>query len=253
MKKSIGVLGALTLGLGLALAAPTAANAADHTILVPNDFVPAASDTRLTGHYEVQDTGLHIWTTDAASPGSRENKVAEYVAADVPLADVGEPSLDYTATSGIAPGFQLIVDFDGTGGPDGILVGETVYGNDWWASNGSAAFVKTGAPSHTGGSGSENHGTLEQWRTAFPDAKVVAFGFSLGSGVLGDGVINSIEFAGDTYTFAAAVTLTNKDQCKNGGWTTANAPSYRNQGECVSSFASQSSQKVNKTKAGFSV
>ena len=99
--------------------------------------------------------------------------------------------------------------------------------------------MKDGAPSHTGGSGSDNHGTLDQWRTAFPDAVVQAFGFSLGSGVLGDWTINSIAFAGDTYTFAAAVTLTDKDQCKSGGWATANAPSYKNQGECVSSFASK--------------
>ena len=65
-----------------------------------------------------------------------------------------------------------------------------------------------------------------------------AFGFSLGSGVKGDGVINSITFAGTTYTFAEPVVLTSKDQCKKDGWKTSTSPVFKNQGDCVSSFAS---------------
>ena len=38
--------------------------------------------------------------------------------------------------------------------------GSVLYGNDWWLSNGSAQFVKDAAPSHVGGSGSDNDGTL---------------------------------------------------------------------------------------------
>lgn len=219
-------------GLQKAQAAPSAAA----TIQVPQDFVPALSDTRSSGHYAVEGTGLHIWTTDNTS----QAKVAEYVATSVPLADVGEPSLDYTTNSGtIPPGFQLVVDFNGDGTADGILVGEpTYYGNDWWAANNSAQFVKDGAPSHTGGSGSANHGTLDQWRAAFPDANVVDFGFSLGSGVQGDYLLNAINFAGTTYTFAQSVTLNSKNDCKNGGWATSTNPVYKNQGQCVSHFAS---------------
>ena len=71
-----------------------------------------------------------------------------------PLAGVGEPSLDYTPTTGtIPPGYQLIVDFDDDGTIDGILVGEpTVYGNDWWLNNGAEQFVKDGRP-HTPAAG----------------------------------------------------------------------------------------------------
>jgi hypothetical protein len=237
MKKSIGALGALTLGLGLALAVPTAAQAANEVLLVPNDFDSSLSDTRATGHYEVQGTGLHIWTDGNTST----DKVAEYVDTSTPLADVGEPTLDFTNTSGGGvPGFQLVVDFDGDGDDDGILIGEPgVYGNDWWLNNAADAEVKAGAPVTGGGSGSLWHGTLDQWRAAFPDANVVAFGFSLGSGVKGDGVLNAINFAGDRYTFASPVILTDKDQCKNGGWATSTDPVYSNQGECVSSFASK--------------
>ena len=71
------------------------------------------------------------------------------------------------------------------------------YGNDWWLNNGAEQFVKDGAPSRTDGSGSTNHGTLDQWRAAFPNAQVLAFGFSLGSGVKGDGVLDAITFNGD--------------------------------------------------------
>ena len=236
--RSIGRLGAALAGLAITTLAfgGTAHAAGTSTIHVPSGFDPAYSDTRATGHYAVQGTGLHVWTQ--GSTGT--DKVAEYVDTSTPLADTGEPMLDYTPTAGtVPPGFQLVVDFDGNGTPDGILVGEpTYYGNDWWASNGSLQFVKDGAPSHTGGSGSANHGTLDQWRAAFPSANVKAFGFSLGSGVYGDGVINSIDFAGTHYTFAADVVLKSKDECKQGGWATSTKPVFKNQGDCVSYFAS---------------
>ena len=211
------------------------ASAASSSIVVPNDFVPSLSDTRATGHYEVQGTGLHISTEGTTST----DKVAEYVATATSLASVGEPKLNYTnTTSAGVPGFQLVVDFDNDGTADGILVGEPgVYGNDWWLSNGSKQFVKDAAPSHAEGFGSVNHGTLDQWRTAFPAATVRAFGFSLGSGVKGDGVLNSIDFAGTTYTFSSLVVLKSKAECKNGGWATSTSPVFSNQGQCVKSFA----------------
>lgn len=236
-KISRGLLGSFTAGAALVLAAATPANAAAATIMVPSDFESSLTDTRATGHYEVTDGGLRVWTEGSTST----DKVAEYVLTDKPLADAGEPTLDFDNTSGGGvPGFQLVVDFNADGTADGILVGEpAVYGNDWWLSNGSAQFVKDAAPSHTGGSGSANHGTLDQWRTAFPDAVVEAFGFSLGSGVKGDGVITAINFAGDTYTFVAEVSLAAKEDCKSGGWETSTTPEFKNQGDCVSHFATQ--------------
>ncbi|WP_148613458.1 hypothetical protein [Nocardioides rubriscoriae] len=234
--RTYGRLGTTLAGIAVSVMALSGvANAAARTISVPDGFVKGLSDTRATGHYEVTSTGgLHVYTEGATGT----DKVAEYVATDVALKGVGEPSLDYTNTAGGLPGFQLVVDFNADGTDDGILVGEpAAYGNDWWLSNGSQQFVKDGAPSHTGGSGSDNHGTLDQWRAAFPTTVVHAFGFSLGSGVKGDGVINAINFAGDTYTFTQPVVLTSKDQCKNGGWATSTKPVFKNQGDCVSSFA----------------
>jgi hypothetical protein len=239
LKRTIGLGGALAVGLTVLMATPALADS--KAIAVPSDFDPTLSDTRATGHYEVQGTGLRIWTTGSTST----DKVAEYVDTETRLAGVGEPTLNYTNTTNAGvPGFQLVVDFDDDGTNDGILVGEPgTYGNDWWVNNAAKQFVKDGAPSHVGGSGSTNHGTLDQWRTAFPEAEVTAFGFSLGSGVKGDGVLNSITFAGDDYTFRPSVTLTAKDQCYDGGWTTGEYPAYKNQGECVSSFAKSKSKK----------
>jgi hypothetical protein len=232
MKHPLPLAAVLAIGLTVAVSSPAAAASA--TLHVPQDFVPARSDTRASGHYEVVGTALHIYTDNATSAG----KVAEYVTSGVPLAAVGEPSLDYTSAFGIAPGFQLVVDFDGNGTTDGILVGETVYGSDWWASNGSAPFVKAAAPSTTAGFGSAHHGTLAAWRAAFPHAVVSAFGFSLGSGVYADGTLNALQFNGDRYAFARSVVLTSKSECKKGGWVTSTAPVFRNQGDCVSFLAS---------------
>lgn len=233
MKRSKLVLVGVAIAIGAATA-PSAFAAGSGAIHVPSDFDQSHSDTRATGHYEVQGTGLHIWTTGATST----DKVAEYVATSTPLENVGDPTLEYANTSGAGvPGYQLITDFDGDGTVDGILVGEPVYNGEWWLANGNPS-VQAGAPHNGGGYGSPYHGTLDEWRSAFPDAVVRDFGFSLGSGVKGDGIINAINFAGTRYTFAKDVTLANKNECKNGGWATSTMPVFKNQGDCVSSFAS---------------
>lgn len=233
--RNVSRLTAALAGLAVALVTTPALAAGAGTISVPDDFVPALSDTRATGSYTVVGDGLQVTTTGTTST----DKVAEYVATKTPLADAGEPSLEFANTSGGGvPGLQLVVDFDADGTSDGILIGEPgVYGNDWWLNNAAKQFVKDGAPSHTGGFGSANHGTLDQWRTAFPNAGVTAFGFSLGSGVKGDGVLNAINFGDTRYTFAAPVVLKTKDECKNGGWATSTKPVFTSQGQCVSSFA----------------
>ncbi len=165
------------------------------------------SETRATGHNDFNADGVRVWTEGTTST----DKAAGYFAVDQDLATAGEPSMDSVrnnVTTTLKPGMQLVTDFDGNGTADGILVGEPtyadgspLYGDNWWLSNGSKQFVKDGAPSHGGGFGSDNNGTLDQWRTAFPDANVLAFGWSLGSGVLGDDTIRSMTLGSNTYKF----------------------------------------------------
>ncbi len=195
--------GVVALGIGVGASVAYAAQV-DVTPGNQQGFVfrTAPGDTRETGHYAWNDDGLHVWTEGATST----DKVAGYTPNTQDLADVGEPSMVWDQGYGtIAPGLQLIIDF---GGPndtdetaDGILVGEEIYAGDWWANNGAEQFVKDAAPSHEGGSGSDNHGTLDQWRAAFPDAQLTNVGFSLGSGVFAGGVMQSLTFGDDTYTF----------------------------------------------------
>ncbi len=151
MKKSLGVISALTLGLGLALAAPTAASAdTAGPSTSRTTSIPALSDTRATGHYEVAghrparlDRRQHL------EPATRSPSTST---TDTPLADVGEPSLELTnnAPARIPPGYQLVVDFDGDGTADGILVGEpSCYGDNWWLNNAADAVRQGRRAQHT--------------------------------------------------------------------------------------------------------
>jgi hypothetical protein len=244
MKLNIRAVAAATaLVTGILTVGVAPAQAATDTIEVPTDFNPSLSDTRATGHLEVIGTGLRVWTDGAL--GST-NKVAEYVSTSTPLSAVTSTGLDLTTNSGeIKPGYQMVVDLDNDGDNDGILVGEGVYGGNWWLGGHKTFAVDPAVAANPdtpaeGGGGSPYNGTLAQWNAAYPHAVVTAFGFSLGSGVLGDYTINSITFNGTTYTFAKPVpqvVLTSKDQCKNGGWATSTKPVFKNQGDCVSSFA----------------
>jgi LPXTG-motif cell wall-anchored protein len=153
-------------------------------------------DTRSAGHYEYVDGGLHVWTDDASSNA----KVAMKHSASFDLEDTGTVGIDFTLTSGtIKPGVQLYVNFDGTN--EGTLVYEGVYGQDLWLTSGSSQVVKDNAPVNGGGNGSQWHGTIDQWLTKFPDAKVTGIGFSLGSGVHADGVLHSITVGCTQYFF----------------------------------------------------
>jgi hypothetical protein len=232
--------GAVALGLSVFLAVPAAhadqpgtTPVAKTTIFVPSGFDKTLSDTRASGHYELVADGLHIWTDSGPDVKSGDQKVAEYVDTHTPLATAAEPFLEYTDGGAdlTDPGFQLVVDLDHDGTPDGILVGEPgSYGDRWWLSKPWSAVDLTSAPEAA--DGYAHSGPLEEWRAGYPSADVLAFGFSLGSGVHGDGTLHAIDFAGTRYTFAGG-----KDACKDGGWATSAAPAYKNQGQCVSDFA----------------
>lgn len=205
---ALAVTGGLAVAGMVAVAAP-AANA-DSSHFVRGDQVDT-SETRATGHNDFSASGVRVWTEGKTST----DKAAGYFMVNLPLADVGEPSMAWTSTEPaqageVRPGMQLRVDFDGDGDQDGLLVGEPVwangsplYGDDWWLTGGSDQEIKDAAPEASGGSGSAWHGTLDQWREVFPDAKVLDAGWSLGSGVKGDGTIAWMELGEHRYHFTA--------------------------------------------------
>lgn len=167
------------------------------------------SQTRSQGTNTFLSTG-GVQIKTVLLPDSSQAKSAGYFdTGALPLSQAGEPSLDYTVIGGtLKPSVQLVTDFDNDGAADGILVGEPtyangslLYGNDWWLTNSAPAHIKADAPSHTGGFGSANHGLLSEWRSVFPNAKVLAAGWSLGSGVEGEGVVNAITVGTTRYTF----------------------------------------------------
>lgn len=205
VRTGTGVVVATLLGSGL-LFTP-AAQAATRTI---DDLHVNADDTRTAGHNDFLADGVRVRTDDASS----QAKAAAYFQVDKTLADAGEPNMDWEnngQVGNVKPSIQLVVDHDGNGTADGILVGEStyadgtpLYGNDWWLTNASTAGFKAIAPSNTAGFGSTNHGTLDQWRAAAPDAKILSSGWSLGSGVKGDGTIHRITVGSTDYFFSKA-------------------------------------------------
>ncbi len=167
------------------------------------------SQTRSQGFNEFVETGLHVYTGVAGgSPDPR--KAAGYHAIDIALTDVGTPSIEIApGFTGVRPSLQLGFDADGNGTQDAYLVGEPWYygGGDWtqvvngnwddanfWAS-GNADFG-VGA-----GGGYASMGTLADYLLANPEARLTSYGYSLGSGVDGDAVIESITVGCSTATF----------------------------------------------------
>ena len=86
------------------------------------------------------------------------------------------------------------MDTDNDGVSNGTLVYEPwSYGQGNWWSNANFGIGS--------GMGYATFGTLNQILEVHPAAKVVAVGFSLGSGILGDGVLNSITAGCTQYVF----------------------------------------------------
>jgi hypothetical protein len=157
-------------------------------------------DTRSAGHNKFLADGLHVYTDDASS----QAKADGFFPVDVPLAGADQPQLNLTTASGtVPPGMQLVIDFNNDGSADGTLVGEPAsYGDEFWLNNSSKPFVQNAAPHTGGGFGSPYYGKVSEWSTAFPNAKIVQAGYSLGSGVLGDYTITSVDVGTSRYKFA---------------------------------------------------
>lgn len=201
MKKR-NIAGAAVAAIALTLVAATPAYAGgkgtlvcytpDTTIQI-TEYVPDFdySETRSHGGYDVLSTRkLHIYTVDATS----EAKVAlyKYFAAPQSISAVSNFSLSYDVATGPRPGGQLLVDLDGDGDPTGYLVIEPVYNGGIWLSANWDGIDPATLPVSAVGGGGLDWATFSEWAAAFPNAKVTAYGFSLGSGVYGAGVLNYV-------------------------------------------------------------
>lgn len=159
-------------------------------------------ETRATGHNEFVDGGLHVWTEGATST----DKAAGYTAASFPLSEVGTGfGLASTGTGVAPPSLQLMVDLNNDTLPEGYLVYEPdSYGvNNVWLSSNWNGLDLTGAPTTINGGGTGLGGSVNDWLKIWPDAQILAVGYSLGSGVLGDWTITGITAGCMTYGFTS--------------------------------------------------
>ena len=82
--------------------------------------------------------------------------------------------------------------------------------------------------------------TLAQLQAACPNAVVLGIGVNVGSFNPGWTVAtDGVRFNDVIYDFEVGRRPASKDDCKDGGWATFDDPAFKNQGDCVSFFATQ--------------
>ena len=173
-----------------------------------------------------------------------------------------------TMASFVAPALNMAICSGGLSGSTctgyTTLVWEPVYAfgttansnnpivNDTWQTWDALAPTNT---SNTGGwwstraipgvpQASSSFVSLAAIQTANPNAAILSFGINVGHGPTGtfngnaDALTLGLNGTTTVYNFEHAVTLAGKDQCKDGGWMTSTSPTFKNQGDCVSNFAS---------------
>lgn len=210
----------------------SAAPASVHSTDLGNWYL---GDTRSNGRNEMIIGGLRVYTLSNDN-NSKAAGYYGYATNDVnfDLDNANDFNLSWSGTAP-APGGQLVVDLDNDGDLDGILVVENAYGgiggNLWLPSvwgQGTGSAIDPNTFPNVGGGGGPRNGSLATWNASFPDAKVKAIGYSLGSGIKGDGVISRIVAGGSTYTFGlpiVAPTATITSPAQNGVARTNSAAS----------------------------
>lgn len=147
------------------------------------------------GSHELVNNALHITTT---GPANSQSKSAGYIATDFALKDAGVPNLDYTTTSGASAGLNLTLYANGAW--VGNLTYEPLFAK-YWTNHAIAGLPAGPNPSYQ-----KAYGTLDEFVTTYDahgvtDLRIKAVGYSLGSGAVGDGLVNSITAGCVTYTF----------------------------------------------------
>ncbi len=256
------ILAGLSASLLLSLGVPLAAFAATTNVTPANPDGWSTADTRPGGAVNfINDataplgTGALQLTTDATTTSK-----AQYLhAANIPIADVTELGYATKQNSASFAGgdasFQLIVNLNGAAGGFTTLIYEpyqngTVIPGSWqtwdvdsgqfWSSRTVTCTNGTGGV--TAGGGGAPFYTLSNIKEMCPETVVIGFGANIGSNNPSyDVEVDAFTVNGTTHNFdpnPVPVTVANKEACKNNGWKTSTAPVFKNQGDCVSSFAS---------------
>ncbi len=249
MKKYSSFVG---LVMAISLVLPTAAGAAAPIVVTPVDQQGwSTADTRVGGAVNfVADAtapsgvGALQLTTDATNAAK-----AQYMhETSTPIANVTELSY-YTkqnsaSFSGGDASYQVAVMLNGTSGFTTLVFepyenGTVTAGwQSWDVDAGQFWSSRTVTCSNGGviaGAGGAPFYTLSQIATMCPQAVVIGFGVNIGTyNPSYDVETDLVSFNGTAYDFEPAISPTTKDSCKNGGWQTFNAPTFKNQGQCVS-------------------
>jgi hypothetical protein len=229
------------------------------TVVTPSDTQGwSTGDTRPGGavNYVTDDSspygdGALQLTTDATNTAK-----AQYVkAASTTLSTVSELAYATKQVSGptvAAASYQVAVDLNGAaaGGFTNLVYepywnGAVTQGNwqQWDVDAGqfwSSGSFSDGTCVVQSGAGGPPFYTLAALQAACPGAVVLGFGVNVGTyNPSYDVYVDGVNFNGDLYDFEMAPPQpTDKNQCKNNGWKTFSNPSFKNQGQCVSSVVS---------------
>jgi hypothetical protein len=119
---------------------------------------------------------------------------------------------------------------------DGLAPSVTGFAGGWWTTQPVGSICATTC-----------YATLADLQAQAPAATIIAVGLNVGRGpasFIGAVDALSLTMAGEVTTYDFELLHLGKDSCKDGGWQDYNAPSltFKNQGDCVSYFASAKRQ-----------
>jgi hypothetical protein len=177
-----------------------------------------------------------------STPLSSVTELSYYTKQNSALVPVGDPSYQLATCLGGIVGGNCVGYTNFVFEPywNGVVVPGTwqywdVDAGQFWSSGTYAA----GTCAVVSGAGGPPFYNLTAIKAMCPDAVVVGFGVNIGTYNPGyDVETDLVDFNGTTYDFEPFTPgPTSKDQCKDGGWQQFDHPAFKNQGDCVSSFA----------------
>ena len=217
-------------------------------------FVASAAAPALFGGATMYDGIVTLVSnTKDADTNNDYSGIAFDVAEGTTVADLSTLSTDYNVTdddcAGGSPRFQLALDDDADGTSDGnvfVYLGEapnfTGCAENTWESSGEL-IGSTEERFDLTQFGGEFYSTNEDLIAQLGDAEILEVTLVADGGwAFEDGeqtvLIDNVSVNGTDYEFTASPTTTN--ECKNGGWKSYTNPTFKNQGQCVSSVQNNS-------------